>query len=103
MSLTSFTSGFLLLFFSSTAIHFLSYRVDLHSFATGIPALCVASVALVPARRRPGLGWRAGWLWAASLAQGWGGCSWWGECFSSRPPGNRPYAHMHPPAGSHLG
>lgn len=80
--------------------HFLSRPVDLHSFTTGIPTL---SVALVPARQRPGPGWRAGWLWAASLALGWGGCSWWGECFSSRPPGNQPYAHMRPPAGSHLG
>lgn len=58
---------------------------------------------LLPARRRLGRGWRAGRPWAASLPVGLAGCSWWGECFSSRPPGNQPYAHMRPPAGSHLG
>lgn len=90
---TSFTAGFLLLSLSIPLALPLS---------PPIPALSVAS-ALVPARRKLGPGWRAGWLWAASLAVGWGGWSWWGECFSSRPPGNQPYAHMHPPAGSHRG
>ena len=91
---------------------FISFPASCHFLSTGIPpptlVLCglhwprVCS-ALVPARRGPGPGWRAGRLRAASLAVGWEGCSWWGECFSSRPPGNRPYAHMHPPAGSHQG